>query len=48
MKKVIQIPLEDQDLVEIIRTLIDEDAPGALDFLKIHFKSRARDLLEGG
>jgi hypothetical protein len=28
--------------------LIDEDADGALEFLKKHFKGKARELLEGG
>jgi len=48
MKKTLSISIEDQDLIELIRVLIDEDAEGALDFLKIHFKGKARDLLEGG
>ncbi len=48
MKKGIHLVLEEQDLVELIRILLDEDAEGALAFLKIHFKGKARDLLEGG
>jgi hypothetical protein len=27
--------------------LLDDDADGALAFLKTHFKDKARDLLEG-
>jgi hypothetical protein len=48
MKKALSIVLEDQDLLELMRILIDDDADGALAFLKQHFKGKARDLLEGG
>ena len=48
MKQMIQLALSDEDLLELMRILIDEDPQGALDFLKIHFKGKARDLLEGG
>lgn len=34
--------------MELFRILIDEDAEGALAFLRKHFKGKARDLLEGG
>jgi hypothetical protein len=48
MKKAFSIVLEDQDLIELMRILMDDDAEGALAFLKTHFKGKARDLLEGG
>jgi hypothetical protein len=48
MKKAISLVVEDNDLVELIRILLDDDADGALVFLKTHFKGKARDLLEGG
>ncbi len=48
MKKTLQVALEDREIIELIRILLDEDAEGALDFLKTHFKGKARDLLEGG
>lgn len=48
MKKALSIVLEDQDIIELMRILIDEDAEAALTFLKKHFKGKARDLLEGG
>jgi hypothetical protein len=48
VKKVINLPLEDEDVVELMRILIDSDAEGALLFLKQHFKGKARELLEGG
>ncbi len=48
MKKAISLVLEEQDVIELLRILLDEDADGALDFLKTHFKGKARDLLEGG
>jgi len=48
MKRGINLVLEDQQIVELIRILIDDDADDALAFLKIHFKGKARELLEGG
>ena len=48
MKRGIHLYLEDEDLVELMRILIDEDAESALAFLKTHFKGKVRDLLEGG
>jgi len=47
-KKAITLILEDQDILELLRILLDDDAEGALAFLKDHFKGKARDLLEGG
>ena len=48
MKKAVPLVLDDADILELIRILIDEDAEGALVFLKTHFKGTARDLLESG
>jgi len=48
MNKSITLLMEEQDLIELIRVLLDEDADGALAFLKVHFKGKARELLEGG
>ncbi len=48
MKKVLNLVLEDDELVELTRILLDDDAEGALVFLKTHFKVSAHDLLEGG
>ena len=48
MQKALQIILEDRDIIELMRIMLDEDAEGALTFLKEHFKGKARDLLEGG
>ena len=48
MKKVLAIPLDDEEIIELCRVLMDKDAPGALEFLETHVKSHARDLLEGG
>ena len=48
MKKAISLVMEDIDLIELICILIDNDADGALAFLKTHFTGKARDLLEGG
>ncbi len=48
MKKTMNLVLEEADLMELIRVLMDDDAEGALAFLKQHVKGKARDLLEGG
>lgn len=48
MKKSLHIIVEDEDLLELMRILMDDDKDGALKFLKKHFKGKARDLLEGG
>jgi len=48
MKKQLSVVVEDQDVIELMRILMDDDAEGALAFLKQHFKGKARDLLEGG
>jgi hypothetical protein len=48
MRKSIYLLIEDVDLLELMRILLDEDEAGALEFLKIHYKGKARELLEGG
>jgi hypothetical protein len=48
MRKGINLVLEEQDLIELLRILLDEDDEGALVFLKTHFKGKVRELLEGG
>jgi len=47
-KKTLQVTLEDQQIIELMRILIDDDAAAGLVFLKTHFKGKARELLEGG
>ncbi len=48
MNKCITVVLEDQQIIELMRILIDDDKDDALKFLKLHFKGKARELLEGG
>jgi hypothetical protein len=48
MKKALSIVLEEQEVIELMRILMDDDAESALAFLKVHFKGKARELLEGG
>lgn len=48
MKKALNLALEDEDIIELIRILMDSDAEGALAFLREHCKGKTRDLLEGG
>ena len=48
MKKNLSVVVEDEDIIELMRILMDNDAEGALAFLNKYFKGKARDLLEGG
>ena len=48
MKKALTVALEDRELIELMRILLDEGSEGALEFLRLHFKGKARELLEGG
>ena len=48
MKKGINLTLSDEDIIDLIRIMMDDDELGALAFLKCHFKGKARELLEGG
>lgn len=48
MKKVLTIPLKDEEIIELCRILMDKDPEGALEFLQTHVKGKARELLEGG
>ena len=48
MKKAINLALDDEEIIELIRILMDDDADEALSFLKRHFRGKARELLEGG
>jgi len=48
MKKAMNIIFEEEELVELMRILLDENHQGSLAFLKKHFKGKTRELLEGG
>jgi hypothetical protein len=48
VKKSMHVALEDEEIIELMRILMDDDAEAALAFLKKHFKGKARELLEGG
>ncbi|MFN2118917.1 MAG: hypothetical protein ACK2T0_00810 [Anaerolineales bacterium] len=48
MKKALSIVLEDGEIVDLLRILIDKDPVAALEFLQRHVKGKVRDLLEGG
>ncbi len=48
MKKAVNLVLEDSDIIELMRILMDEDAEAALSFLKQHLKGKLHETLEGG
>ena len=47
-KKALSVILEDVELIELARILMDDDAEAALAFLERHLKGKAKELLEGG
>ena len=47
-KKVIQLVMDEVDIIELMRILLDDDPDGALAFMRMHFKGKAWELLEGG
>jgi hypothetical protein len=48
VKKALNLVLDDEDIIELMRILIDEDAAAALTFLQGHCRGKAQELLEGG
>jgi hypothetical protein len=48
MKKGITLVLDDDQIIELMRILIDEETEEALKFLQANFIGKARELLEGG
>ena len=48
MKKSLSILLTDDELLDLCRILIDEDAEAALVFLEQHLKKPVKHALEGG
>ena len=45
-KKVLTIPLEDEEVVELYQILLDRDAEEALVFLQKHVRGQVRELLD--
>ncbi|MEW6578666.1 MAG: hypothetical protein AB1435_05675 [Chloroflexota bacterium] len=48
MKKTITLALDDAELIELLRILMDKDAEGALAFLQQHVRGKVQGALEGG
>ena len=48
MKKGVYLILDDAEIIELCRILMDDDAPAALAFLKAHLRGKVHTLLEGG
>jgi hypothetical protein len=46
MSKVMNLVLEDEDMLELMRILLDDDAAGALEWLKAHLSGKAPHVLE--
>jgi len=47
MSKVMNLVLEDEDMIELMRVLLDDDAEGALEWLRAHLSGKAPYVLEG-
>jgi hypothetical protein len=48
MKKGLTLVLSDEELLDLCRVLMDQDAAGALAFLDQHLKKQVHRALEGG
>ncbi len=48
MEKSIVLSLTDEELQDLYRVLIDQDAEGALCFLDRHLRKKVHQALEGG
>lgn len=48
MLKAVTIVLDEPEIQELYRILLDGDQAGALEFLNAHFRSKLRELMEGG
>ena len=48
VKKAMNLVLEEEEIIELMRIMLDDDADDALAWLKTHLKGKARGLLEGG
>ena len=46
MQRVMNLVLEDEDVLELMRILLDDDADAALAWLRIHLSGKARHVLE--
>ena len=46
MSKVMNLVLEDEDMLELMRILLDDDAEGALEWLRAHLSGKAPHVLE--
>jgi len=47
VKKSIVLQLDDEQLIELKRILLDEDAAAALEFLQKHLRGKTAGLLDG-
>jgi hypothetical protein len=47
MSEVMNLVLEDEDMIELMRILLDDDAEGALAWLRAHLRGKAPHVLEG-
>ncbi|MDH7486825.1 MAG: hypothetical protein QHJ81_11180 [Anaerolineae bacterium] len=48
MKKALVIPLDDEELLDLCRIILDEDKEGALRFAVEHLRKPLHQALEGG
>lgn len=47
-RSVLVVPLDDTEVQELIRILLDRDERGALAFMEKHVKPAAHSVLDGG
>lgn len=46
MRKVMNLILDDEDVLELMRILLDDDEQAAVAWLRAHREAKARDCLE--
>ena len=46
VRKVMNLVLDDEDVLELMRILLDDDEPAAVAWLRAHLEAKARDRLE--
>lgn len=46
MNKAINLILDDEEIIELLRIQLDDDAEAALDWLKTHFRGVGREQFE--
>lgn len=47
MREALNLILDDEDVLELMRILLDDDEQAAVAWLRAHLEGRAREIIEG-